>query len=229
MIGKLRSQQPSVTTCYGPYRDGDFGDEFRSSSAGGSIANAMRTISDDQGNWRIDDVPAGTHILYYPWEGPTQDEVEQGRWRALKPAGQEVPLKDICGALVVNVRDGQNVGGLVLDLARSTCRITGRVLDQHGQPVVGAAVIFFRRAEHVEPKGKSTFGAGLTGNAAYSIPPTDAAGRYEIHNFPPGDWNVRVTLGQAETSGELRLTAAGEHATLDLRLTRENPKTKPQK
>ncbi len=231
--GKPLAYAPlSLMTCYGPYRDGDRTGGFRSSSASGTTANALRAITDDQGNWHVEDVPSGCHILYYPWEGPTQDEVEQERWRALKLAGREVPLKDICGALVVETRDGQQVDGVVLDLARSTCRITGRVLDQHGQPVVGAKLDLFRRAEKDDGTGKVTFGAGLTGNAgAYTIPSTDAGGHYEIRNCPPGDWSVRVCHGKAETSGELRLTAAGEHATLDLCLTREAPKaaasTKP--
>ncbi|MCX7008488.1 MAG: carboxypeptidase-like regulatory domain-containing protein, partial [Kiritimatiellaeota bacterium] len=54
---------------------------------------------------------------------------------------------------------------------------------------------------------------------AYSIPPTDAAGRYEIHNLPPGDWKVLVHQGKAQSEETIRLTSVGEHATLDLRLT----------
>jgi len=218
--GKPLAYAPlSLMTCYGPYRDGDRTGGFRSSGSSGTTANALRAVTDDQGNWHMEDVPAGCHILYYPWEGPTQDEVEQGRWRALKQAGQEVPLKGICGALVVETRDGQQVDGVVLDLSRSTCCITGRVLDQHAQPVAGAALDLFRRAEKTDDTGKTAFGAGLTGNDAYQIPKTDAAGRYEIRNLPPGDWKVTVLKGKAQSDELVRLTSIGEHATLDLRLT----------
>ena len=218
--GKPLAYAPlSLMTCYGPYRDGDRTGGFRSSGSSGTTANALRAVTDDQGNWHMEDVPAGCHILLYPWEGPTQDEVEQGRWRALKPAGQEVPLKDICGALVVETRDGQPVDGLILDLSRSTCRIAGRVLDQHAQPVAGAALDLFRRADKTDITGKIAFGAGLTGNDAYQIPKTDTAGRYEIRNLPPGDWKVTVHQGKAQGEELVRLTSVGEHATLDLRLT----------
>jgi hypothetical protein len=186
-------------------------------------ANARRAISDDQGNWKMEDVPPGTHILYYPWSGPTMDELTIGRWRqAIRPGEKSpsAPIKGVCGALVVTVRDSETKDNLFLDLARSTCRLTGRLFAPDGQPLAGARVhLVCVHGLRSDDPAQSLVTAVTDGD--YPAQETDADGRYEFRNFPPGDWRISADhplFQRDQPTATIQVTNPTQTVTQDLRL-----------
>ncbi|MHC4298397.1 MAG: M56 family metallopeptidase, partial [Planctomycetota bacterium] len=105
--------------------------------------NHLRAISRGGGRFGIMGVPPGTHLLYYPWGGPSTKEIEDGEW--LPPHGPgdrrpSAPVDGVLGAKVVKVAYDQKVKNTVIDLSKSTCSAEGRVRDSAGRPIGGAKV-----------------------------------------------------------------------------------------
>ena len=164
---------------------------------GEATSNHFRAITDEQGHFRMEDVPPGTHLLYYPWSGPSKGEVSSGRWRAFHGPDERwpsAPVKGICAAKVIKLGDGE-LCGIVIDLSKSTCAVEGQVHDTHGRVVADAMVSLY----WVCPNGS---GWGPVNGKGYPPVATDAEGRYRLQNLPPGDWHIRTWHDKVEQQSE---------------------------
>jgi peroxiredoxin/protocatechuate 3,4-dioxygenase beta subunit len=158
---------------------------------GASTSNHFRAITDEQGHFRMEDVPPGTHLLYYPWSGPSKGEVSSGRWRAFHGPDERrpsAPVKGVCAAKVIKLGDGE-LRGIVIDLSKSTCAVEGQVHDTHGRVVADAMV--------------SLYWVHSIGWESVNTPvATDAQGRYRLQNLPPGDWHIRTWHDKVKQQSE---------------------------
>jgi len=152
--------------------------------SGSHTTNHLRAITNENGVFRMD-VPPGNHLLYYPWTGPTQGEVDDGKWDTWRKPGElypSAPIKDVLAAQFIKIDNGQAVGDIVIDLSKSTCAVEGRVRDINGQPVAGAKI------------GLSCVYEGgrwvLPMSADYKEPLTDKDGQYRFENLMPGEWHI---------------------------------------
>jgi len=164
----------------------------------GLKCNALRAIADEQGRWRMENVPPGRHLLYYPWEGPTNVEVAQGIWDKYKKPGEvypSAPIKGICGAMIINgdqdVAEGETISNIVMDLSQSTAAAEGRVTDADGRPVEGIEVFL-----------RWKWARGAVDVHGEDFPPavTDSEGHYRLEHLPPGKWTLRAWYQQSDSS-----------------------------
>ncbi len=148
----------------------------------------MRAITDDDGVFRFEQVPPGEIVLYYPWDGPNNLEVRDGKWSKWTKPGQTFPsppTKGLCWVKVFNVVESQRIDDLVIDLSKSNCVAEGRVTDGRGQALKGV---------YVKPIWKRRSGYwSVHGMAALPAISTDDEGRYRITGLPPGDIHLAVS------------------------------------
>jgi len=152
----------------------------------GLVTNDLRAITDEFGRFQIENVPPGTHLLYYPWSGPNQGEVDSGRWQAYHEPNERwpsAPGKDVLGAAIVALDEGEERGDVLVDLSKSTCVIEGHVRDATGRLVAGAKVDLFWKLPNAQ---------GPWMGEGYSPAVSDSEGRYRLANLPPGDWHIGV-------------------------------------
>ena len=152
----------------------------------GAISNHLRAISDGNGNFVIKDVPPGVHMLYYPWEGPTREEVDQGIWDKYTKEGESypsAPIEGVLSAQIIEISEGKDINDIIVNLSKSTCSLTGQVRDSAGQNVPGAKVSLYYKVPGVTD---SVNGRG------YEPAVTDSNGTYRLDNLPAGDWYIRA-------------------------------------
>lgn len=166
-------------------------------------------------------VPPGTHLLYYPWMGPSTAEVKSGIWDKYKKPGERypsAPIKAVLAAKIVEVKEGQKIDDIVVDLSRSTCSVTGQVLDITGRPAAAAKVcLYWKHAGDTE---------GITGRG-YRPTETGVDGRYKLENLPPGKWHINAWHEQVKQNADpvpLELVP-GKTVQQDLRLGGELPES----
>jgi protocatechuate 3,4-dioxygenase beta subunit len=151
-------------------------------------SNHLRAITDDSGRF-VMNVPPGHHLLYYPWMGPSKAEVQSGKWDKWKKTGERypsAPIKGVLSAQIIEVREGEKIGEVVVDLSQSTCSVTGQVCDTTGRTVAGAKVSLYWK-----------FSGGTTSINGRGYRPfeTDENGRYYMDNLPPGNWHIKAWHG----------------------------------
>jgi hypothetical protein len=187
-----------------------------------ATANHLRAVSDDNGRFLFEGVPPGNHHLYYPWSGPTQGEVDSGRWKTFeikKDNGRVVPLPLAGYGMVrpITVDEGATVRNVTLDFTQSTSTIEGKVLDAEGKPLKGASVRVLWR------QGRQDGGQSLLPDVV-----SDVEGRYHVDHLPPGPYQLQtippgMKVAPGTASGTFVGLAAHQVMRLDLRLaTAEN-------
>jgi len=131
--------------------------------------------SDGQGYFKIEQVPPGVHLLYYPGRGAGCNDAK-------------VPVKNVCGAVVLKAKDGENIDDIVLDLSESTCKITGKIVDKTGQPIEGAKANIYAELK-MQGEGWSS------GSTAYfhSSQLTNSDGQFLLENLPKGQWVINAS------------------------------------
>jgi hypothetical protein len=140
------------------------------------------TTTDEQGRFTITALPAATYTISASKTGFVDSVF--GQRRALQ-SGTPIELAD-----------GQRIANIDVKLARGGV-ITGRVLDEDGEPLARALVTILRQQYLRGEKQLTTVGTDQS----------DDRGQYRVFGLPPGDYYVSATAGGLD--GPLRQLLAG--------------------
>jgi hypothetical protein len=145
------------------------------------LPRSRSVVTDDQGGFLIAGLPPGRYTV-----------------KAEKPAylsaalGSKRPLRS--GTALV-LAGGANVSGLVVKLWRGAV-VAGRVTDESGRPLRGAAVRLVRDGGASDPSlpvySNNNFGSGPPG-APGGRETTNDRGEYRIFGLEPGEYVVMAT------------------------------------
>lgn len=153
-------------------------------------AGVIRTATtDDAGRYSFGSLPASRYTLSV--NKPGYVRMTYGAKRADRPGTP------------VTVGEGQQLTGLDMALTRGGV-ITGRVLDETGQPAFGASI---RVMQYRTVQGERTLMPAALG--LVSSESTDDRGMYRLYGLPPGEYVVSATP-RASTSGEIRAMTDAE-------------------
>ncbi len=136
-----------------------------------------RTITNEQGNYRLAAVPEGRYVVrpvapaLVLASGPDSDKAGTGMSSGLSLSGFVVTLAR--GDVVEGIDFALEAGGV----------ITGRVIDDAGRPVVALSIDCQRMNEQGQ----------LTGGSSSSRFETDDRGVYRIYGLPTGKYQVSVS------------------------------------
>jgi protocatechuate 3,4-dioxygenase beta subunit len=167
-----------------------------------TVNNAERTvgrtaITDDTGRFEFDGLPAGRYSLTAGKDG----------WVSVT-FGQRRPGRP--GTAIV-VTEGQRIADITLRVPRGSV-LTGTVVDENGQPFVGASVTVSRST--IQNGVRTFFPAGTAQQ-------TDDRGTYRIYGLQPGEYIVAAVaaLGQGPSAPEVRMVTDADvrRAMSDLR------------
>jgi hypothetical protein len=140
-----------------------------------------RSVSTDaDGRWEMRELPAGRYSLM----------ISKGGFVALQH-GQRRPFEQ---GKPVELADGQTLDKLDVSLPKGSV-ITGRILDEFGEPVAGARVAamrhrFLQGQRRLVPSGG---GMGMMGDV------TDDLGQYRLHGLAPGEYYVSASISAGFT------------------------------
>src|SRR5439155_10393652 len=132
-------------------------------SAGGRQARA--TTTDEQGRFRITDLMGGSYTITASRTGFV--DAVYGQRRPLQPG------------TAIQLADGQELATIDLRLVRGGV-ITGRVLDEDGEPLA-RAVVTVQRYQYVRGERQLSPAGGDQ---------TDDRGQYRVFGLPAGDYYV---------------------------------------
>lgn len=166
-------------------------------------ANHLRAISDEDGNFEFEDAPPGELIIYYPWDGPNVGEINSGKWRKWTKPGDTAPAPPVAGKTwirVLQADDGEAIDDLGVDLSKSTCGITGQVVDAEGNPVSGATV---------QASWPRT-GGGYTVDQSGASSTTVTGGRFSLTGLPPVDVRFIASVERNTDSGRETIRGSSE-------------------
>lgn len=138
-------------------------------NAGGRQSRA--TTTDEQGRFRIADLPAGNYTITASRTGFV--DAIYGQRRPFQPGTP------------VQLNDGQEVATIDLRLIRGGV-ITGRVVDEDGEPLA-RALVTVQRYQYVRGERQLTPAGGDQ---------TDDRGQYRVFGLPPGDYYVSADAGR---------------------------------
>ena len=130
---------------------------------------ARAVLTDENGRYEISELPAGRHTLAASKGGFVQMAYGQRR-----PHGSGRPLTLAAGQVLEGIDFSLPPGGV----------ITGRIVDETGEPVVGAAVNVMRFA----------FTNGRRQLAGVSAAGTDDRGEFRIFGLPRGEFFVQASV-----------------------------------
>jgi hypothetical protein len=139
--------------------------------AGQQTGAALTSVTDEDGRFRIDQVPAGSYVInaFAPGlVGPSEG------FSVFEPGK------------IVTLVDNESVLGIDISLKRGAV-ITGRILDVNRQPLVDKNV----RLVRVDENGR-TQPSHISNPAMYR---TDDRGVYRLYGLPPGRYKVSVGEG----------------------------------
>lgn len=139
--------------------------------SGGGRPHAAST--DEQGRYRVTGLLAGSYTINAAKSGFVDAAYGQRR-----PSGVGTP---------VDLTDGQQAVNIDIRLARGGV-VTGRVLDEEGEPLARAVVTVMRQ-QYVRGQ-RQLVPAGAD--------QSDDRGQYRVFGLPPGDYVVSATAGGSE-------------------------------
>ena len=158
---------------------------------GGEVRVGRSVQTDDQGAFAFGDLPAGEFTLSAS-KGGFVDSIY----------GQKQPGSGRPGT-AIRLLAGQQLRDLSLPLARGAV-ITGRVLDEVGDPAFGVTVRLYR---YVMKAGERALQGGETDV-------TDDRGVYRIPALLPGEYIVSVNSSLATTAGVIKVSGTVEYGRL---------------
>lgn len=139
--------------------------------SGGGRPHAAST--DEQGRYRVTGLPAGNYTISAAKSG-----FVDGAYGQRRASGVGTPLE---------LTDGQQAVTIDIRLARGGV-VTGRVLDEEGEPLARAVVTVMRQQYVRGQKQLAPAGADQS----------DDRGQYRVFGLPPGDYFVSATAGGIE-------------------------------
>jgi Carboxypeptidase regulatory-like domain len=150
----------------------------------GLAPSAGRTlITNDDGSFVFDQVPAGRHTL-----GALKEGYVAMNHGATRPGRPGMPIV---------VRDGES-HRVTLRLPRGSV-ITGTITAADGQPIPGVRVVA------MQDRYIASSGERRLSPVSMTIPATDDRGMYRIHGLPAGDYLVTASIAQGTISGDLQV------------------------
>lgn len=163
------------------------------------LTSGITAVTDDKGRFTCARLPAGRYMV-----NVTRDGWVAAAYGAKRPlrAGTPVPIAA-----------GQRAD-IVIRLTRGAV-ITGTLIDQSGQPTVGAAVVALRSTMQNGERRLVDLGSPAV---------TDDRGVYRIYGLPPGDYYVRA----APSSASLLRDDVLATSDLDVRQARSAPNALPE-
>jgi len=145
--------------------------------AGNGSGDAADGLTDRDGRFDLANLPAGTYTV-----SAVKPTYLRSAWGEERPGGpgRRIPLAD--GATISNIDIRLARGGV----------ITGKVVDEFGDPIVDAQVVpmryqFVQGARRLMPGGASAV--------------TNDIGEYRVYGLAPGQYYVSATLRVFTTSG----------------------------
>jgi hypothetical protein len=163
------AQKPGTAKLSGRVASLDTGRPIRRAvvrATGQALRESKSVSTDADGRWELREIPAGRFTI----------SVTKGGYVQLS-YGQKRPFE---GGKTVDVAEGATVGNLDVALPRGGA-VTGRVVDEFGEPVTGANVSPLRFRFANGQRQLAPVGTGDT---------TDDLGQYRLHGLPPGDYYV---------------------------------------
>jgi hypothetical protein len=142
-----------------------------------SSTDPSKTITtNSQGKFDVNGIATDPIQLSYT----KLNQVSQGRTSRQEYGG-------LCGALVIENKEGQQQSGIVLDLSKSVCSLELDVKDTFGKPVDSISISF-----DVEmPQG-----SGYKYGRVFYSNEENSDGIYKFEGLPPGKWRLRINSQQ---------------------------------
>ncbi|OHB44798.1 MAG: hypothetical protein A2Y13_11190 [Planctomycetes bacterium GWC2_45_44] len=139
--------------------------------------------TDDNGYFKIDNLPPGQQFISYPNRSTSCDKKKA------------VPFENYAGFALAEVKEQETTSNIIIDLSKSTASIKGKVLDESGKPIQGA--IAHAYIELITAEQGTSF---TSTNFVASSDATDSNGNFNIQYLPPGTFKVRATYPYIENS-----------------------------
>lgn len=143
---------------------------------------AGKTITDEEGNYRLGGLPAGTLSIV-----PVAKALAVGPDSKTNELGQSV-----------NVAEGEAITKVDFALFRGAV-VTGKITDAQGNPIIGERVNVARNGDGEAPSPMGLLGGGRNR--------TDDRGIYRVYGLSPG--NYKVSVGQAPGSSSISVMGRG--------------------
>jgi uncharacterized protein (DUF2141 family) len=160
------------------------------------LTAGLTAITDDRGHFMCARLPAGRYTIT-----AARDGWVAAAYGAKRPLRAGTPL---------SIAAGQHAD-IVIRMVRGAV-ITGTLIDERGQPAVGASVVALRSAMQNGERRLVDLGSPAV---------TDDRGVYRIYDLPPGDYFVRATPSSASPlQDDVQATT-----DLDVRHARSAPNT----
>ena len=136
--------------------------------SGNELREGKSVSTDAEGRWELRDLPAGRLSLSASKGGYVQLQY-----------GQRRPFEN---GKPIDLANGQSIDKIEMALPRASA-LTGRVVDEFGEPVTGVRVAamryrFLAGQRRMTPTGE--------------MDTTDDLGQFRVHGLPPGDYYVQA-------------------------------------
>jgi hypothetical protein len=132
--------------------------------------------TDSQGKFVKDDMAAEPAILSYTRYRRVQQERRTHR-----------EYDGLCGAVIIENKEGQELSGIILDLSKSVCSFELQVTDATGEPVNEISINFSIEM----PKG-----CGYPYGDVFHTQEVSSEGLYRFDGLPPGKWRLYISNSQ---------------------------------
>jgi protocatechuate 3,4-dioxygenase beta subunit len=181
-VGSVASEkQPALCTVSGQVVTAADGAPLKSSRIAliqqdtSSHSSAFAATTDNEGHFEIEKAAPGRYSFFASHAGYLT---------------QQYQAKGVNKGAVLNLTAGQEVSNVLFRLMRAAV-VTGRIVDESGEPVAKLAVVAMRKlsAEEKEDWGSQAKKIQLIGSSATR---TDDRGEYRIFGLKPGEYYVKA-------------------------------------